>query len=256
MSTTATATRKGSLSGALAAGDRRHSSFHPTTPASPNSTSPSSRKGSTSSQRKGSETPAWLTAIQERDSALGAAAESRKGSVVGEIKGLFGRRKSKDAPLKPKQVITSKHAGVVRNILRADPRLHPSRRHSTGSNAQDKAKTEGLVRSSSHLSAKELEERHPHSGPPALHGAALTTIISHAEEAPDQQRLDGIMSSKENIVDQPVAKIPNGVHSPLNEVTRPRKKSVSDVEFIPGPRARKKSVFGGWHRDDSGRWTR
>jgi hypothetical protein len=253
MSTTATTTHKGSLSSTRAAGDRRHSSFHPTTPASPNSTPTPPRRGSTSSQRRGSDTPTWLTAIQERNSALGATAEPRKGSVVGEIKGLFGRRKSKDATPKSKQVITSKHTGIVRNILRADPRSHPSRRDGS---ALDKAKTEGLVRSSGHISAKEQEERHPHSGPPALHGAALTAIISRAEELPDQQSLDGIMSNKENLVDQPVAEAPSGVNSPPNEVTRPRKKSVSDVEFIPGPRARKKIVFGGWYRDESGRWTR
>src|SRR5437016_13621237 len=146
-STAATAALKGSLSSALAAGDRRHSSFQPTTPASPSSTVTASPRGSTSSQRKRSDTPAWFTAIQERDSALGTTAESRKGSVVGEIKGLFARRKSKDATPKPKQVVTSKHTGLVRNILRVDPRPHPSRRHSTGSSAVDKAKTEGLVRS-------------------------------------------------------------------------------------------------------------
>jgi hypothetical protein len=64
------------------------------------------------------------------------------------------------------------------------------------------------------------------------------------------------MRSKENIVDQPVAETPIGADSLPDEVVPPRKKSVSDVEFIPGPRARKKSVFGGWHRDSSGRWTR
>lgn len=256
MSTTATTTRNGSLSSALAAGDRRHSSVEPKTPASAHTTPPSSRNGSTSSQRKGSDTPAWLTAIQERDSALGAGTESRKGSVVGELKGLFGRRKSKDAAPKPKQVITSKHTGIVRNILRADPRSHPFRRHSTGSSALDKAKTEGLVRSSAHISAKEQEERHPHSGPPALHGAALTTIVSRAEEAPDPRNTRSVMMGQENLAHQPVAEDHDGVNAVPDDLARPRKKSISDVEFNPGPRARKKSVFGGWHRDDSGRWTR
>jgi hypothetical protein len=256
MSTTTTATRNGSLSGAVTAGDRRHSSFHPKTSASANSTPTSSRHGSVSSQRKGSDAPAWLTAIQERDNSLGAGSDTRKGSVVGEIKGLFGRKKSKDATPKPKQVITSKHTGVVRNILKVDPRSHPSRRHSTGSSALDKAKTEGLVRSSARISAKELEERHPHSGPPALHGAALTTIISRVEEDPEQQRMAGLMRSHEDIIHQPMAEIPDGVNSSPNDVTRPRKKSVTDVEFNPGPRARRRNVFGSWHRDDSGKWTR
>jgi hypothetical protein len=175
---------------------------------------------------------------------------------VGEIKGLFGRRKSKDATPKPKQVITSKHTGVVRNILRADPRSHPSRRHSTGGNALDKAKTEGLVRSPAHISAKEQEERHPHSGPPALHGAALTTIISRVEEESDQRSLTGKMTSKESILHQPVTEIPSRVDASPSHVARPRKKSVTEVEFNPGPRARKKSIFGGWYRDDSGKWTR
>jgi hypothetical protein len=256
MSTTTTATHNGSLSSAPAAVDRRHSSFQPKTPASPNSTPTPSRKGSTSSQRKGSDTPAWLTSIQERDSSLGSGSEPRKGSVVGELKGLFGRRKSKDATPKPNQVITSKHTGVIRNILKADPRSHPSRRHSTGSHALDKAKTEGLVRSAARISAKEQEERHPHSGPPALHGATLTTIISRVEEDPDQRSLNGKMTSKENILHQPVAEIPSGVDASPNDAARPRKKSVTEVEFNPGPRARKKSIFGGWYRDDCGKWTR
>src|SRR3954453_6018084 len=127
MSTMTTTASNGSLSSALAAGERGHSSFHPKNPNSlnspnssnsPNSTPNASRKGSTSSRRKGSDTPAWLTAIQERDNSLGGGSEPRKGSVVGEIKGLFGRRKSKDATQKPKQVITSKHTGMVQNILR------------------------------------------------------------------------------------------------------------------------------------------
>lgn len=250
MPATATATHNDSLSGALAAGDRRHSSFHPKTPASPHSPPTASRHSSTSSQRRGSDSPAWLTAIQERDKALGGEQEARKSSIVGEIKGLFGRRGSKDTTPQPKQVITSRHAGTIRNLLRVDPRLHPSRRHSTGSSALDKAKTEGLVRSSAHVSAKEQEERHPHSGPPVLHGTALTTIISRVEEDPDQQRRPSQMRSKENLEDVPE------VGSPPQDGTRPRKKSVTEVEFKPGVRARKKSVFGGWYRNESGKWTR
>ena len=256
MSTTTTATRNGSLSSALAAGDRRHSSFHPKTPASPNSTPATSEHGSTSSQRKGSDPPAWLTAIQERDNSLGGGSEPRKAGVVGDIKGLFSRKRSKDATPKPKQVITSKHIGTVRNRLRADPRLHPSRRHSTGSSAQEKAKNEGSVRPSAHISAKEQEERHPHSGPPVLHGAALTTIISRAEEAPEQQSIASKMIGEESIVHQPVAEVPDGGDSLPNDGTRPRKKSVTDAEFKPGVRATKKSFWGGWYRDDSGKWTR
>jgi hypothetical protein len=175
---------------------------------------------------------------------------------VGELKGLFGRKKSKDATPKPKQVITSKHAGAIRNILKADPRSHPSRRHSTGSSALEKAKTEGLVRSLGHISAKEQEERHPHSGPPVLHGAALTTIISRVEEDPEEKSIASLMRSQENLVHQSVAEMPEGVDSSPNEGTRPRKKSVTDVEFKPVARARKKSVFGGWYRNDSGKWTR
>ena len=255
MSATATATSDGSLSSTVGASDRRHSSFHPKPPASPNSTPTASRHGSTSSQRKGSDPPAWLTAIKERDNSLVGGSEPRKGSVVGDLKGLFGRKKSKDATPKPKQVITSKHTGTIRNILRADPRSHPSRRLSTGSSAQEKAMSEGLVRSTAHMSAKEQEERRPHSGPPVLHGAALTTIISRAEE-PEQQSISSKMTSQESIVNKTMADIPEGMDPSANGTTRPRKKSVTDVEFKPGVRARKKSVFGGWYRDDTGRWTR
>jgi hypothetical protein len=255
MSATTTATSNGSLSSALATNERRHSSFHPKTPNSPNSTPSASRKGSTSSQRKGSDTPSWFTAIQERDNSLGGGSEPRKGSVVGEIKGLFGRRKSKDATPKPKQVITSKHTGTIRNILKADPRSHPSRRNSTG-NTLEKAKNEGFIRSAAYMTAKEQEERRPHSGPPVLHGAALTTIISRVEEDPEQQSVSGKLESQENIVHQPMTEIPEGGDSAENDGNRPRKKSVTDVEFKPVARARKKSVFGGWYRNESGKWTR
>jgi hypothetical protein len=255
MSATTTVTSNGSLSGTLAASGRRHSSFHPKTPNSPNSTPSASRKGSTSSQRKGSDTPSWLTAIQERDNSLGGGSEPRKSSVVGEIKGLFGRRKSQDVTPKPKQVITSKHTGAIRNILKADPKLHPSRRHSTG-NAPEKAKNEGFVRSVAHMTAKEQEERHPHSGPPALYGAALTTIISRVEEDPEQRSVSSKMRSQENIVHQPVTEIPEGGDSAESDGNQPRRKSVTDVEFKSIARERKKRVFGGWYRDESGKWTR
>ena len=174
---------------------------------------------------------------------------------MGEIKGLFGRKKSRDDTPKPKQVITSKHIGTVRNLLKADPRLHPSRRHSTGSSAQEKAKNEGLVRSSAHITAKEQEERHPHSGPPILYGAPLATIVSRAEES-ERPSISSRMHSRESVVHHTVAEMPEGRNSHANQTNRPRKKSVTDVEFKPGVRARKKSVFGGWYRDESGRWTR
>jgi hypothetical protein len=174
---------------------------------------------------------------------------------VGEIKGLFGRRKSKDATPKPKQVITSKHIGTIRNTLKVDPRLHPSRRNSTG-NALEKAKNEGFLRSAAYMTAKEQEERRPHSGPPALYGAALTTIISRAEEDPEQRSVSNKMRSQENVVHQPVAEMPDGRDSTESDGNRPRKKSVTDVEFKSVARRRKKSVFGGWYRDESGKWTR
>jgi hypothetical protein len=174
---------------------------------------------------------------------------------VEEIKGLFGRRKSKDATPEPKQVITSKHTGTIRNILKADPRSRPSRRHSTG-NTLEKTKNEGFVRSAAHMTAKEQEERRPHSGPPALYGAALTTIISRVEEDPEQQSVSSKMRSQEIIVHQPVAEIPEGGDSAEGDGNRPRKKSVTDVEFKSIARTRKKRVFGGWYRDESGKWTR
>ena len=104
--------------------------------------------------------------------------------------------------------------------------------------------------------AKEQEERHPHSGPPALYGSALTTIISRAEEDPEQQSVSSKMRSQENIVHQPVAEIREGGDSVESDGNRPRKKSVTDVEFKSIARPRKKRVFGGWYRDESGKWTR
>jgi len=169
---------------------------------------------------------------------------------VGEIKGLFGRKKSKDSTPKPKQVITSKYAGAVRNKLKNDVRLDPSRRKSTGSSAVEEG-----PRSSLHMTAKEQEERHPHSGPVG-HGAPLTTIVSMAEEDPERKSVASGLRSRENVVEQTVPEAPDEAEHTNSLQVPGRRKSVTDVQFKPGERARKKSVFGGWYRDDAGKWTR
>ncbi len=237
--------RNGSLKMPASPADRRHSSYNPNTVPSP----PNSRLGSTSSQRKGSDTPVWLTTMNERNNSV-SSENSRKGSVVGEIKGLFGRKKSKDSTPKPKQVITSKYAGAVRNKLKTDVRVDPSRRKSTGSSA-----VEEHSRSSAHMTAKEQEERHPHSGPVGI-GAPLTTIVSMAEEDPEQKSINSALRSRENVAEQTVHEVPEKPDYTNGLQVSGRRKSVTDVEFKPGERARKKSIFGGWYRDDAGKWTR
>jgi len=249
-SQTTTVPTNGSIKAPVVSNDRRHSSFHP-------QTTSTSRTGSTSSSRKGSDTPSWLTAMNERNNSIASTKEERKGSVVGELKGLFGRKKSKDTTPKPKVVITSKYANVVRNKLKTDVRIDPSRRKSTGSSAIEKAQIEGPSRSSVHITAKEQEERHPHSGPVG-HGAPLTTIISHAEGDPEQHSIASALQSREDVAHQPLAESDDETEHPHSELApAPRKKSVTEVEFKPAERRpRKKSMFGGWYRDDTGKWTR
>lgn len=250
-STTTTTTTKapnGSILLHVEPTDRRHSSFHPSPAPSPSH----SRQGSESSQRKGSDPPAWLLAMNERNNSVSSAPESRKSSVVGDLKGLFGRKKTKDTAPKPKQVIYSKHAGVVRNTLKTDVRLDPSRRNSTGSTAQ----SETHPRSTIHMTAKEQEERHPHSGPVA-HGSPLTTIVSRVDEEPEQQSIASALQSRDNLAHQLVPEVENKPTAfATEEESHARKKSVTDVEFHPGERVRRKSVFGGWYRDQAGKWTR
>ena len=136
--------------------DRRHSSAHtaygpssPMTSRRPSATSSTAGNGSAGRKRSDGSTPSWLTAMQERDGDR-STPQRRKSS----ISSLFSRRKSTDdhdAKPKQKTILTSRHAGQVKNVLKSDPR--GARKHpSTGGGAAPARVNEG-VQHYSHLSA-------------------------------------------------------------------------------------------------------
>jgi hypothetical protein len=118
-----------------------------------------------------------MASIQDRNRQ--GSAQSTPESNNG-VTGLFGRQK------KPKKqekiVIGSEHAAAAKqNNLMADPRA--TRKHQSVP-----ARTVGVIamQKSAHITAAEQEMRHPHSGPPAVGGAAdvpmLTKIVSGDED--------------------------------------------------------------------------
>jgi hypothetical protein len=198
-----------------------------------------------------------MTSIADRDRQGSAQSTSEKG-----LKGLFGRKK--EPKKEEKIVIGSKHAALVRNNLKADPRgaqKHPS----------VSTKTAGVVgtttgaKASAHLTAEQQEMRHPHSGPPTKRGAAdlpmLTRIVSGDEDDEWDQTKRAEWEKKKLPVlethgEEKVADVDiRGV-----EDLQVRRKSLLDVEIKGGegvkPGARKKTVFGGWAKDSKGVWTR
>ena len=84
---------------------------------------PVSRNGSAVSTKS---QPAWMTSIQERDRQ--SSSQSVPESHSSGLKGLFGKKKS-GTKKQEKIVLGSKHAALVKNNLKVDPRgarKHPS----------------------------------------------------------------------------------------------------------------------------------
>lgn len=178
------------------------------------------------------------------------------------MKGLFGRRKSSSAePRKEEKiVIGSRHAALVKNNLKADPR--GARKHESVPK-----KTAGVqgTQKSAHTTAEEQELRHPHSGPPTMRGAAdlplLTRIVSGDEEDEwdhDKKREDWEKRKQpdiERVVEENASDIQTGAVEDLPS----RRKSLLDVEIRGGEGvkpARRMTVFGGWTRNENGVWKR
>jgi hypothetical protein len=198
-----------------------------------------------------------MTSIADRDRQGSAQSTPEKG-----LKGLFGRKK--EPKKEEKIVIGSKHAALVKNNLKADPR--GARKHPSVS-----TKTAGVVgtttpaTTSAHVTAEQQEMRHPHSGPPAMRGAAdlpmLTRIVSGDEDDEWDQAKRAEWEKKKLPVlethgEEKVADIDiRGL-----EDLQVRRKSLLDVEIKGGegvkPGARRKTVFGGWAKDSKGVWTR
>lgn len=161
--------------------------------------------------------------------------------------------------MQEKIVIGSKHAALVKNNLKADPRgarKHPS----------VPTKTAGVVGSgtSAHITAEQQEMRHPHSGPPARRGAAdlpmLTRIVSGDEddEWDDERRANWEKKKLPILETQEEERVVDIDIGGVDEL-QIRRKSLLDVEIKGGEGmkpVRRKTVFGGWVRNDKGAWTR
>lgn len=227
---------------------RRRSSAHSATSSTP------SRNGSVASSKS---QPAWLSSIQERDRSQ-STIESQGG-----LKGLFGRKKPEKK--QEKIILGSKHAALVKNNLKADPR---------GARKQSLVKTAGVqgTQKSAHLTAEQQEMRHPHSGPPALplRGTtelpALTRIVSGDEEDEwDHERKRADWEKRkvpevEKVVEERHGEEERaGVEVGGVENSKPRRRSLLDVEIRGGEGAkpqRRRSVLGGWAKDGRGVWHR
>jgi len=112
------------------------------------------------------------------------------------------------------------------------------------------ANSEGLARST-HLTAKEYEERRPHSGPVAVQVGIL-------DGAPVAAVITTVIEADESVVKTPAPALGMEV-DPFEELWSkiPQRKSLREMDLRLEDRARRKSVYGGWYRDEaSGKWTR
>lgn len=160
-----------------------------------------SRNNSVSSIRS---EPAWNSRRHQSEPFVSTTTNYRKDSNASQLsatstashkkggfRGLFSRKDPAEKEKKKKEVekivLGSKHAAAVKTKLMLDPeyqKIHHNNPHS-------QTKTTGITEHapSSHLSAADQEARHPHSGPPMLHGSMnlpmLTRIESHDE--PDDE---------------------------------------------------------------------
>ena len=173
----------------------QRASIHPTVAASVRKvsvTATATQKEAAKARRASGEMPLWLQAMQEQkaqEEIQRRASSASQGGGSGGLKGLFGRRKSSSAVPKEKIVITSRAGAAASkklNTLKADPR--GARRSSTGQIQERKHSMEGRQGIGGTISAAQMEERFPHSGPVAIATdlPQLTTIISRMEPEDDE----------------------------------------------------------------------
>lgn len=162
---------------------------------------PVSRSNSISSIRS---EPAWNSRRHQSEPFVSTTTNYRKDSNASQLsvtstashkksgfKGLFSRKDPAEKVKEKKQVerivLGSKHAAAVKTKLMMDPQYRALKHDNPNAQVKSTGITEHAA--SSHLSALDQEMRHPHSGPPALHGSVnlpmLTRIESHDE--PDDE---------------------------------------------------------------------
>lgn len=252
---------------------------------SPVNSPPISRNNSTTSIGSVDSTqsePAWKSqrhsnastnsdALRRESNASQASANTTASHKKSGLKGLFGRHKDPAEKEKKKQqtekiVLGSKHAAAVKTKMMLDPEY----RKFTENNHKNQVKTAGITdhTKSAHSSAAEQEARHPHSGPPAVHGSlalpSLTRIESHDDPDDEidyyeyQRREWDEAIDKMGDIPEVRSRATSRVASPWASPAVSRETSPSrlgDNVVRPALGSKRNSWAGGYRKDEaSGRW--
>ncbi|KIY02642.1 uncharacterized protein Z520_01107 [Fonsecaea multimorphosa CBS 102226] len=255
--------------------DRRHSTEH----LGVTSTSLSRNSSSASLSSRKSE-PGWFGAMNNVDRSRSSSVPVHNSTKPPSgLSKLFGRKEKKEKKDMDHFILTSRHAAAVKTKLALDPKYKNVRR--------DSAPAERLAGSQNimHISAGELEMRHPHSGSPALHAArnktdlpALTRIISGDEaDEPDEwekmrdqwrqrkvptldtQIIEGQVLGNQSSGQSTPAEKGTEVETSPPQVTEPRGSrtlSATDDEYQPRPARTHTPIGGRWKKDEKGVWKR
>lgn len=185
--------------------------------------------------------------------------------------GLFHKstKEEKEAKAKAteKIVLGSKHAAAVKTKMMMDPKY----RDFQDKHKKPDVKTAGITghTKSAHSSAASQEMRHPHSGPPAVHGdldlPMLGRIESHDEPDSDEDAIERVRREWNTAIEHNMAEIPevrsrqvsSARQSPWASPIHSRETSPNRLgarySVVGGKRT---SYAGGYHRDANGRWTK
>lgn len=183
--------------------------------------------------------------------------------------GLFSKGHKEDKEKKKKQtekiVLGSRHAAAVKTKMMTDPKY----REFQEKHRRPNVKTAGITghTPSAHASPEAQELRHPHSGPPAVHGALDLPMLGRIEsndeaddeiDASEKVRLDWNKSHENSIVEIPEvrSRVNSARPSPWTSPTQSREPSPSRHSTRPSIGSKRSSYAGGYHKDITGRWTR
>lgn len=262
---------------------------------SPTNSPPISRNNSVASVNSFRSEPAWNTGRHHSESSA-LSARSRQDSTSSQasaqttashkksgLKGLFHKSTKEEKEKKKKEteriIIGSRHAAAVKTKMALDPAY----REFQEKHRKPSVKTAGIAGGtvSAHSSAAAQEARFPHSGSPHVHGAldmpALTRIESHDETDSDEDQAEKVRREWNTAPEHNMAEIPE-VRSRAGSVQpSPWASPLQSREGSPDRTARgsvaysigghsiggnsinghkKNSYAGGFHRDESGRWTK
>lgn len=183
--------------------------------------------------------------------------------------GLFSRSSKEEKEKKKREneriILGSRHAAAVKTRMAMDPAY----REFQEKHRKPNVKTAGITGATSSVrgSAASQEARFPHSGPPAVHGSldlpALGRIESHDETDSDEDpaertRREWNTAAEHNMADIPEVRSrqastrPSPWASPIHS----RESSPNRYAARPSIGSKRNSYAGGYHKDETGRWTR